>query len=231
MKYLLISISLICTINCFAQDLNPNLFQTWYLNFVQATDMDTPYEVSEIVPSITPYLTISENLDFNGVGACNSFYGNFNSSTSNTMETWETNTFSNTTVDCGIQVLNSFENSYFGFIQLGGWYEITTEGTGMVLTINHPLMGQAVFKNFTLNSLDFDLDQIDIYPNPTSSNIFIKTQNTFITKIELFNSLGQEIKVINDNFETIDISDLSTGVYIMKISSKLGTLNKKILKK
>jgi len=228
MKYLLLLVSIIYTTNSFAQDPNPDLFQTWYLNSVQVSDNAPHYLVSEIEPSITPYLTIFENLDFNGEGACNSFDGKFNLLYSDMLETIE---YSNSTYDCGFQIHNSFENSYFGFMQLVQDYEITLEGNGMVLTIGTGIFGVAIFKNFTLNTLDFDLIKIEVYPNPSTSIINIKSQNTVITKIELFNSYGQEIKAINNNFETIDISDLSSGVYIMRFFTKLGIINKKILKK
>jgi heat shock protein HslJ len=79
MKQLLLSISIICSINCFAQAPNPDLFQTWYLQSVVVSDGSEPtYIVSDIEPTITPSLTIMEDLTFSGIGACNTFNGAFN---------------------------------------------------------------------------------------------------------------------------------------------------------
>ncbi|GGG44158.1 T9SS type A sorting domain-containing protein [Bizionia arctica] len=230
MKQLLLSISVICFTNCFAQEPNPDLFQTWYLYSVMASDgTPAPYVVSEIEPTITPTLTILEDLTFYGTGACNTFNGTFNLPYPDNLETDQ---FSNTTDDCGIESHNNFENEYFDFIQLiGSGYYLSTEDNGMELKLNTPVFGQAVFKNFPLNITKFELHQIDIYPNPISSLIHLKSQNSHIIKIELFNSIGQTIKTIENNFDTIDLSDLSNGFYIMKIDSKFGTINKRIIKK
>jgi hypothetical protein len=226
MKHLFLLILTICWINCFAQEPNPNLFQTWYLYSVQESDGAEKYIVSEINPAITPYLTILENLNFSGVGACNSFGGTFNFFATNSMNTTQ---FSNATDNCGSQIQNSFESSYFNSIKQAINYSITTEANGMVLYIGTPPFGSIVFKNFKLNTLNRDLNQIEVYINPTNSMIHIKSENTGITKIELFNSSGQNCKTINNNFETINSTDLSSGIYILKIDTELGTLNKKIL--
>ena len=39
------------------------------------------------------------------------------------------------------------------------------------------------------------------------------------------------MRIIKSKFETIDISNLSAGVYMMKIYSEFGIQNRKILKK
>lgn len=226
MKQLLLSISIICSINCFAQEPNPDLFQTWYLYSVRVSDGQPPYIVSEIEPTITPSMTIMENLTFNGIGACNSFNGTFFN-----FDYLNTDQLSNSTNDCGVEIHNSFEKEYFEFMQLADGYSISSVDNGMVLYIGTPIFGQAVFKNFPLKTTKFELHKIEVYPNPTSSFIHLKSGNSLITKIELLNSLGQSIKIIESQFDTIDITDLSDGLYIMKIDSKLGTLTKRIIKK
>ena len=228
MKHLFLSISIICSINCFAQEPNSDLFQTWYLYSVFASDASQKtYVVSEIEPTITPSLTIMENLVFNGIGACNTFNGTFNLLNSNMLETDQ---YSNSTNDCGIQTHNLFENEYFNFMQLAGVYSISSENNGMVLTIDTAIFGQAIFKNIKLSTSDFPMSQIEIYPNPSNSIIYIKSQNIPITKIEIYNSLGQNLKTIINKFKTIEVSYLSNGIYIMKIFTELGIINEKIIK-
>lgn len=228
MKHLLILISIIYSINCFAQEPNPELFQTWYLYSVMASDgSQGPYVVSEISPTITPSLTIVEDLTFSGIGACNSFDGTFTFSNN----TLSTDQFSNLTNDCGAQVHNSFETEYFSFMEYAIGYQITSENDGLVLNLSTAVFGEAVFKNFTLNTRDFDLNQTEIYPNPTNSIIYVKSKNTSIEKIEFYNSFGQTMRIIKSKFETIDISNLSAGVYMMKIYTEFGIQNRKILKK
>jgi hypothetical protein len=228
MKQLLLSISIICSINCFAQAPNPDLFQTWYLQSVVVSDGSEPtYIVSDIEPTITPSLTIMEDLTFSGIGACNTFNGTFNVPFSDILET---DLFSFSTNDCGVEIHNDFESAYFNFIELLAGYSITLEDSGMVLNIGTPIFGAAVFKNHPLSIAEFDLDQIEIYPNPTNSIIHLKSQNNPIIKIEIFNSLGQPIKRISNNFDTINTADLPNGLYIIKLETEFGMVNKKFIK-
>src|SRR5690554_4416496 len=229
MKHILLTILFCYSINSVAQDPSPELFQTWYLYYIQADDLNTEYEISEMEPPITPTLTISQNLNFNGEGACNLFNGTFGNVTSTYLETIA---FSRENDDCGIPDHNFFETSYFDFMQFigGGWYEITSETNGMILTIVNPLGGIAIFKNYALSVMNFALNDIQVYPNPSSSKLFIEFQNTDIKKIELFNSNGLLLKTINENFESIQISDLSTGTYVLKNLTEIGTIARKIIK-
>ena len=228
MKNLAVVVLLICSINCFAQNPNPELFQTWYLRFVQSSDLSPAFNVYTIVPAITPTLVISNTLNFTGTGACNTFSGVFTSTFSGQLQT---NSFTPTTLLCGSQIHNSFEGSYFGFMQFAGQYQIFPEGTGSILVMNNPIFGQAVFQNFPLATPDFELEKIAIYPNPSNDVFYLNSNQVVLTKIEVINSLGKLVKTINDGFEALAISDLSTGIYLLKINTTLGTINKKIIKK
>ena len=213
---------------CLAQNTNPQLFQTWYLNFVQASDLDTPYNIFEIEPQISPTLTISNQLNYNGVGACNSFEGVFVNTFSDYIES---SIFSPTTNDCNFELHNSFESSYFYFLQYGGTYQIIPQGNGLLLIISNPIFGSAVFTNFKLDINDFDFSQITIYPNPIESNFSLKSDKLNISRIQIINSFGQNVKTIQNEFGIIDISNLNSGVYILKIDTELGILYRKIIKR
>ena len=228
MKYILLVLLTFTPFYSNAQDPNPELFQTWNLNFVQSSDLGIPFEVSEIEPEITPTLKILENYEFSGEGACNTFSGVFTFANSDTLET---SNYSNTSDDCEVQVHNSFENEFFTFMQGGGFYEITQKSDGLVLTITNAIFGQAIFRNFTLSTSDFDFKNIQIYPNPSSDLIFVKSKKNVIKKIELVNLIGQVSKSVISDFKILDVSDLSVGIYIMRIYTENGVLNEKIIKK
>ena len=213
---------------CLAQNTNPQLFQTWYLNFVQASDLDTPYNVFEIEPQISPTLTISNELNYNGVGACNTFEGVFVNTFSDYIES---SIFSPTTNDCNFELHNSFESSYFYFLQYGGTYQIIPQGNGLILIISNPIFGSAVFTNFKLDINDFDFNQITIYPNPIELNFSLKSDKLNISRIQIINSFGQNVKTIQNEFGIIDISNLNSGVYILKIDTEFGILYRKIIKR
>ncbi|PHS68337.1 MAG: sporulation protein SpoOM [Flavobacterium sp.] len=78
-------------------------------------------------------------------------------------------------------------------------------------------------------------ENITIYPNPTSNFITISTKENTISAIEIYNVLGKEILKVNttnSNQLKIDLSDLSSGIYLIKIidSSGKSTL-KKVVKR
>lgn len=71
---------------------------------------------------------------------------------------------------------------------------------------------------------------IKIYPNPTTGIITINTLST-PEKVEVFNALGQKVRGFQ-NVNKIDISDLSTGIYILHVTSKNeGKITVKVVKK
>ena len=74
-------------------------------------------------------------------------------------------------------------------------------------------------------------NSITIYPNPTSSNVNISSEN-IINSIEIYNSLGQRVyqSVVNSNTKTIDISSFTNGVYILGVNTENGVIRKKIIK-
>ena len=60
---------------------------------------------------------------------------------------------------------------------------------------------------------------IKLYPNPARGKIFINSN--FVTKIEIFNILGERVKVIS-NSKKIDISDLPKGVFFLRMATNAG---------
>ncbi|MCF6131932.1 T9SS type A sorting domain-containing protein [Flavobacterium wongokense] len=228
MKYLLLLACLICSVSCFSQDPDPRLFQTWYLTYTSNSDISPAYGVWTINPPITPTLIIYNTpgtLHFTGTGACNTFTGEFISVLPTQLQT---TVFTPTTSVCGPEIHNAFEASYFDGMRYALLYNIIPLSSGLRLVITVP-MGQAIFQNFPLETTEFDLEKMTVYPNPGNSIIFLRS-NQAILKIDVVNSYGQIVKTINDDFEAINIADLSCGIYLLKINTELGTINKKIIK-
>jgi subtilisin-like proprotein convertase family protein len=81
----------------------------------------------------------------------------------------------------------------------------------------------------TIKSSDFS-----IYPNPTRSSLNVNLNTDFvegsiISVIDLQGRVISNVKV-NDSSTTIDVSNLQTGVYIVKIDSTKGSISKKFIK-
>ena len=65
-------------------------------------------------------------------------------------------------------------------------------------------------------------DKITVFPNPTTSVIYFKTDSNLVNeKVSVFNLSGQLIsqkQVAADN--ALDLSELSTGVYLIRFTNK-----------
>lgn len=72
-----------------------------------------------------------------------------------------------------------------------------------------------------LSTEDFNLSDIKIYPNPTNGLINIAgIEANKINEISIFNQLGQKVMNLNAsqlNNNSLDISDLNTGVYFVQL--------------
>ncbi|WP_299606930.1 T9SS type A sorting domain-containing protein [uncultured Aquimarina sp.] len=80
-----------------------------------------------------------------------------------------------------------------------------------------------VLKDDLLSTQEFDAFRIAVYPNPTNGEIVV---NTKVNHIDVYNLLGQ--KVFETEQNRFDISFLESGVYLIKIATDLGSLEKKI---
>ncbi|MBC8147421.1 MAG: T9SS type A sorting domain-containing protein [Bacteroidetes bacterium] len=70
--------------------------------------------------------------------------------------------------------------------------------------------------------------EIKIYPNPTTN--YINIENNAASIIKLYNIIGEEVIVLNSNgFEKIDVSNLNSGIYLLKIEDIAS--NKVVLRK
>lgn len=82
-----------------------------------------------------------------------------------------------------------------------------------------------------LSTDDFFVSNFKIYPNPAKININIESvDNTQIDSVELYNILGLRVlmtsKLVNNS---IDISEMANGVYLLKVNSGTNSVTKRIV--
>ena len=71
---------------------------------------------------------------------------------------------------------------------------------------------------------------LNIYPNPVSDILTVDSKLP-LSKIEIYSILGQRVKEINSDFNSISTNYLSRGIYMIKIYSEKGTTVKKLIKR
>ena len=79
-----------------------------------------------------------------------------------------------------------------------------------------------------LSVTDFEMVDVNVYPNPTTDFINVSANNP-IDKIELYSMLGKKVVAAN-NTNTINVSNLDSGVYFIKLYSGNTSTSKKIIK-
>ncbi len=72
----------------------------------------------------------------------------------------------------------------------------------------------------TLSAISFDDNSFNFYPNPVKDLLTISYE-TSISKVSIVNLLGQELftKAINANESQLDLSTLSAGTYLVRITT------------
>lgn len=87
------------------------------------------------------------------------------------------------------------------------------------------------YNNPSLELKDFDTKNVIIYPNPVK-DVLNLSYDQEISTIAIYNLLGQEVltKSINANETTIDVAQLPSGTYLVKVFSMNGIKTVKISK-
>ena len=107
-----------------------------------------------------------------------------------------------------------------------GYYEVTANG-GSTTVISGGAFGDDETKRFTNNVLssgNFEtLKNVFLYPNPTKNTLNLEIPNTISLdgSYEIHNAIGQLIesrKISTQNDLSIDVSNLSNGVYMINLN-------------
>ena len=114
-------------------------------------------------------------------------------------------------------------NTFFS----SGWNNISYSGGNTPDSLAWKMTG-----NIVLSSDQFSQDSILLFPNPANDIVTINLPgNVIVSNLKLYTTSGQEIDlVLNPQDSQIDISSLSSGVYLLTGQTNLGAFNKKIVK-
>ncbi|MEX1191250.1 MAG: S8/S53 family peptidase [Brumimicrobium sp.] len=85
---------------------------------------------------------------------------------------------------------------------------------------------------WTLSLSENETNNYKVYPNPTKDNVNISSENQIIEKIRIY-SIEQKLILERDTSsknEIIDVSNLSSGTYILEMSTKTSVKSIKFLK-
>ncbi|PQJ80637.1 T9SS type A sorting domain-containing protein [Polaribacter porphyrae] len=107
-------------------------------------------------------------------------------------------------------------NGDFNGSETTGYWNSNTTGPAGAVTKSQTF---TITQNATLNTKDFSLINVSVFPNPTSDKITIETQQEFKSVI-IFDITGKTIKSFN-NKQKLNVAELSKGVYFLKTDTGL----------
>jgi len=73
------------------------------------------------------------------------------------------------------------------------------------------------------------LNNVSIYPNPTNLEFTINSEYKIET-IVIIDNVGKTVKTVTTRNNTINVSDLTSGIYFLKIETDEGLINTKLIK-
>jgi 1,4-alpha-glucan branching enzyme len=113
----------------------------------------------------------------------------------------------------------------------GTWYDLmdetgatTVDGSTANITLQpgeFRILGNAPPETLSVDNVE-GLNKLSIYPNPANTEFSLNTQTTEVSVIDI---TGKQVKQFKGDFnagQIFDISDLNTGIYIVKASNNNG---------
>ncbi|TXD53446.1 MULTISPECIES: choice-of-anchor D domain-containing protein [unclassified Polaribacter] len=73
-------------------------------------------------------------------------------------------------------------------------------------------------------------ESIFLFPNPVLNILSIESEVSPILKVQFYSIVGEKVKEIKSNFNSIITNDLSRGIYLLQIYSDKGITNKRLIK-
>ncbi len=81
-----------------------------------------------------------------------------------------------------------------------------------------------------LGTEEFINSKTTIYPNPVSNTLNISSENSVLDSVTIYSLTGKKVFEESKGINSIDVSNLSKGMYYMEIYSASGKTVKKFVK-
>lgn len=113
----------------------------------------------------------------------------------------------------------------------GTFSAVTTSNSDIVTTINYSADEVEVEVIEVLSIDNVSVVDFSIYPNPAKTEINIQSSNqTQIDNVELYNILGRRVLVTGTLVDNkVNVANIASGIYLMKIKSGNNSVTKKII--
>ncbi len=157
------------------------------------------------------------------------------------METNTSITFTTTHASTLTLVMNTSETDPTAQIKVDGTNRNDASG---ILTLSLAAGSHTIAKSNSANlfymktafgtlgvAQNIENPKFTLYPNPVSSKLYLSSSNQKIEKVMIYSITGALVKSISKDIESIDVSNLNAGSYLVKVATDQGSFTQKIIKK
>jgi len=144
---------------------------------------------------------------------------------SNLLESLNVANGNNSNMTGGSGSFNAIGNSNLTCIQVDDIAWSTTNWTNIDAGVSFSTNCVSLGINEQVNNIN-----LSIYPNPTSDNLTIDTEDN-IESIIIVDIMGKQVKTFIPTANTIDVSSLVKGIYFLQIPTANGIFNNRFIKR
>ncbi len=121
----------------------------------------------------------------------------------------------------------SLDSYTYGAIEEGATFARVPNGTGPFV-LNSPSLG---YTNDPVSVTENLSSSFSVYPNPAHNTLNISAENNVSFIAELHSPRGHLVKQesLSNTEEHLDISNLSAGIYLLKLNTTYGSIHRKII--
>lgn len=135
------------------------------------------------------------------------------------------------------KLIDSYGDGLSGCQAGNGSYAITYAGDTLAELLQVDAdFGTQLSKNFCINNpagiAESTLaSSVNVFPNPADEQLAVVSKGIEVQKVELMNIAGQVIKTIesNDLVVTMNVADVASGVYLVRIHTGQGSTTKQVV--
>ena len=213
-----------------------HLFDDWELEKLVISGVDYPVPVNG--EDFNPSFFFTETDDptlgtFTGDSGCNDFDGMITYDTANSELTITSRSIGGNT--CVEPQNIDYEQLYTEFLFDGlpaTFGHSTSVDFGLLLELTKSNGDKAFFRrNYNLSTPDVEEKSVALYPNPTNEILHITTEGLSIQRLSVYSLNGRLLLTQNDFSGSMNVSGLSSGIYLLRIESESGTAVKEVHQK
>lgn len=135
-----------------------------------------------------------------------------------------------------------FETTFTGRIKLNGT-NYTVPAGGIITIPNVPAGTNTISRTDSTNIFyiktsyptlgledNVQAPKLTLYPNPVTNRLYFSSTDQLIENVSIYSLTGSLVKTISNVTESIDVSHLQTGNYLIKVTTNQGSFTQKIIK-